>query len=125
MSRAILVVDDNPVNARLVSYVLSAEGFEVRCAGDALIARELLAARAPDLILMDLQLPGMGGLDFTRELKADPRTRHIPVVALTARAMAGDEEEALTAGCDGYLTKPIDTRTLAAKVSAFLTGAAP
>lgn len=123
MKGVILVVDDNPVNARLVSYVLAAEGFEVHAAGDSLAAGAFLTSRAPDLILMDLQLPGMGGLDFTRQLKADPRTRGIPVVALTACAMAGDEEGALRAGCDGYLTKPIDTRSLASQVAVFLRGA--
>lgn len=123
MSGVILVIDDNPVNARLVSYVLTAGGFGVRCAVDAPSAVQLLESCTPDLILMDLQLPGMSGLDLTRKLKADPRTRNIPVVALTACAMAGDEEQALRAGCDGYVTKPIDTRTLNSQVSEFLRGA--
>jgi CheY-like chemotaxis protein len=119
----VLIVDDNPVNVRLVSYVLAAGGFGVRSAADAPGAMAVLEGCTPALILMDLQLPGTGGLELTRQLKEDPRTRDIPVVALTACAMAGDEERARQAGCDGYLTKPIDTRTLSSQVSAFIGGA--
>ena len=118
MSEApILVVDDNPTNLKLVSDVLEAEGYRVVRAADAETAEEIIAAEAPALILMDIALPGMDGLTLTRRLKADERTRSIVIVALTAFAMKGDEEKAREAGCDGYITKPIDTRRLPAAVA--------
>ncbi|HEV3459523.1 MAG TPA: response regulator [Thermoanaerobaculia bacterium] len=108
----ILIVDDNPANLKLARVMLSAEGYEVRVAVDAEEALALLDGFRPRLILMDLQLPGMDGLTLTRRLKGDPATRDVVILALTAYAMKGDEEKALLAGCDGYVTKPIDTRTL-------------
>jgi two-component system cell cycle response regulator DivK len=108
----ILIVDDNPVNLKLTRVLLAAEGYEVRVAVDAEEALALLDGFHPRLILMDLQLPGMDGLTLTRRLKDDPATRDVAILALTAYAMKGDEEKALLAGCDGYVTKPIDTRTL-------------
>ena len=116
----ILVVDDNPTNLKLVSDLLAFEGHEVLNAMDAEEAQIVLADTLPDLILMDIALPGMDGLTLTRLLKADPRTRHIRVVALTAFAMKGDEQKALDAGCDGYITKPINTRTLPGEVAGIL-----
>jgi CheY-like chemotaxis protein len=107
----ILIVDDNPVNLKLARVLLASDGYEVRTAGDAGTAFTLLAEFHPRLILMDLQLPGIDGLEATRRLKADPRTRDIIVVALTAYAMKGDDAKAIAVGCDGYVTKPIDTRT--------------
>jgi CheY-like chemotaxis protein len=86
-------------------------------------ARERLATRHPDLILVDIQLPGQDGLSFARQLKSDPATAPIPIVALTAHAMTGDREDTLAAGCDGYIAKPIDTRTLGEQVRRYLTGA--
>jgi len=109
---AILVVDDNPANARLISFLLEKRGYEVRTAIDARDALQLLNGFQPRLIMMDLQLPGMDGLELTRRLKANEKTRDIVVIALTAYAMKGDDERAREAGCDGYVTKPIDTRTL-------------
>ena len=109
---AILVVDDNPANARLISFLLEKRGYDVRTAIDALDALQLLEGFRPRLIMMDLQLPGMDGLELTRKLKASEKTREIVIIALTAYAMKGDEERAREAGCDGYITKPIDTRTL-------------
>jgi CheY-like chemotaxis protein len=120
----ILVVDDNPANSKLARIVLVAAGHDVVTAADAEEARAALGERRPDLILMDLQLPGMDGLELTRRLKADPVTASIPVVALTAYAMRGDEERALAAGCTGYLTKPIDTRALPGVVARHLGGGA-
>jgi CheY-like chemotaxis protein len=121
----ILVVDDNPQNLKLVRVLLSSEGYAVRTAADAEEALRLLEGYAPRLVLMDLQLPGMDGLELTRRLKADPRRRGMLVVALTAYAMKGDEEKARAAGCDGYVTKPIDTdglpRLLARLLAAPLT----
>jgi CheY-like chemotaxis protein len=115
-TKKILVVDDNLVNLKLASDVLECSGFNVIKAGDAEEAQAVLARDLPDLILMDIALPGMDGLTLTRKLKAEPRTRHIHVIALTAFAMKGDDEKALEAGCDGYITKPIDTRRLAEQV---------
>ena len=116
----ILVVDDNPTNLKLVSDLLEFEGYEVLKAMDAEEAQVVLTDRLPDLILMDIALPGMDGLTLTRLLKADQRTCHVRVVALTAFAMKGDEQKALDAGCDGYITKPIDTRALPAEVAGIL-----
>jgi two-component system cell cycle response regulator DivK len=116
----ILIVDDNPVNLKLARVLLSAAGHEVRTAGDAEEALEVLKAWRPHLILMDIQLPGMDGLSLTRQLKDDPATRDIVVVALTAYAMKGDDEKAIASGCAGYITKPLDTRTFAATVARLL-----
>ena len=106
MKKRILVVEDNPLNLELVTDLLEADGFLVSHARTAeegfRAAREL----SPDLILMDLSLPGLDGLAATRALRADPATRHLTIVALTAHAMKGDEAIALRAGCDGYLAKP-------------------
>ena len=108
----ILIVDDNPVNMKLIRILLTGEGYDVRIAADAKEALEVLTEVHPSLILMDIQLPGIDGLELTRRLKAEPTTRDITIVGLTAYAMKGDEERILAAGCDGYLAKPIDTRTL-------------
>ena len=123
MNKRILVVEDNRLNLELATDLLEANGFIVchaRTAEEGLrAAREL----SPDLVLMDFSLPGMDGLAATRALRADPATRHLTIIALTAHAMKGDEALALDAGCDGYLTKPIDTRTFAANVAAFIAAA--
>ena len=118
----ILIVDDNPANLKLARVVLATEGYEVRVAVDAEEALAVLARFRPRLILMDLQLPGMDGLTLTRHLKQDPATRGITILALTAYAMKGDEQRALLAGCDGYVTKPIDTRTLPLVIARCLAG---
>ncbi|MBX3697298.1 MAG: response regulator [Dokdonella sp.] len=124
MSARILIVDDNPVNLKLARNVLEIEGYTVDGAVDAEDALVYLGTHSPDLILMDIALPGMDGLALTRKLKADPRWRAIPVIALTAFAMLTDERQARDAGCDGYITKPIDTRQLPLTVGAHLrTGA--
>ena len=118
----ILIVDDNPANLKLARVVLATEGYEVRVAVDAEEALAVLERFRPRLILMDLQLPGMDGLTLTRRLKQDPATRGITILALTAYAMKGDEQRALLAGCDGYVTKPIDTRTLPLVIARCLAG---
>ncbi len=118
--RLILVVEDNEANQLLVQAVLELEGYRVDIAGSAPEALERLRASTPDLILMDVQLPGQDGLSFTRELKADPSTTNIPVVALTAHAMRGDRDLAIEAGCVGYISKPIETRTFGGQVRVFL-----
>lgn len=125
MTHTIMVVDDHPTNLKLVSDVLAFEGHRILKAVDAETALELLSTTLPDLILLDIALPGMDGLTLTRRLKADPRTAAVPVVAVTAFAMVGDEMKALEAGCDGYIAKPIDTRALPGQVTAFLSGHAP
>jgi len=117
----ILVVDDNRTNLKLVSDVLEFDGYQILKAIDAESAQEVIKSNAVDLILMDIALPGMDGLTLTRLLKTDKMTEHIPVVALTAFAMKGDNEKARDAGCDGYITKPIDTRKLSEVVTKFLT----
>jgi len=108
----ILAIDDNRVNLKLVQVLFTKEGYDVRTAANAAEALRLLRTFHPRLILMDLQLPGVDGLQLTRQLKADPAFQDIVILALTASAMKGDEQKALAAGCDGYITKPIDTRTL-------------
>jgi CheY-like chemotaxis protein len=116
----ILIVDDNHVNLKLVRVVLAGEGYDVRTASDAEEALSALRQWRPRLILMDLQLPGMDGLELTRRLKSDPATSDIVIVAITAYAMKGDEQKALAAGCDGYITKPIDTRALPQVIASYL-----
>lgn len=118
----ILVVDDNGTNRKLVSDVLGFDGYRILQASDAEVAQEIIRSTPPDLILMDIALPGMDGLTLTRQLKASETTRHIIIVALTAFAMKGDDAKAREAGCDGYITKPIDTRTLPDAVAGYLRG---
>jgi CheY-like chemotaxis protein len=118
----VLVVDDNAVNLKLTRVLLRGAGYDVQTAGDAEEALRSMQACKPRLVLMDLQLPGISGLELTRRLKADERTRDVIVVALTAYAMKGDEEKALAAGCDGYVSKPIDTDALLALVAELLSG---
>ena len=128
----ILLVDDTPVNLKLTRILLVNEGYKVLTAVSGEEALELLRNYKPQLVLTDVQLPGIDGLELTRRLKQDENTRHIAVIALTAFAMKGEEQKAIDAGCDGYITKPIDTRTLGARIREFLdrrnevqTGLAP
>ena len=121
----ILVIDDNPTNLKLVSDLLEFEGHMILKAVDAEEAMVVLADTLPELILMDIALPGMDGLTLARKLKADKRTRHIRIVALTAFAMKGDDQKAFDAGCDGYITKPIDTRKLPGQVADLLVKERP
>jgi CheY-like chemotaxis protein len=116
----ILVVEDNAFNMMLVVAVLERGGFRSAQATSAEEARRLVQMVAPDVILMDIQLPGEDGLSLTRELKTNPTTAHIPVIALTAHAMKGDGVQAIAAGCDAYVAKPIDTHTFASFVTGFL-----
>lgn len=119
-AQSILIVDDNPANMKLVRVLLSGEGYAVRTALDAKEALAELKTSKPNLILMDIQLPGMDGLELTRKVKSDPATQDIKIVGLTAYAMRGDQERILAAGCDGYIPKPIDTRTLANSIKGYL-----
>jgi CheY-like chemotaxis protein len=115
MSSTILIIDDNPTHLKLVSKLL--EGHKILRAVNAEEAQVVLAETLPELILMDVALPGMDGLTLARQLKADKRTRHIRIVALTAFAMKGHDQKAFDAGCDGYITQPIDTRKLPERVA--------
>ena len=120
--KKILLVEDNPVNRRLAEFLLRSQGYQVRAATNAQEAFDTIKAERPDLILMDVQLPGMDGLEATRKLKEEPTTRDIPVVAVTSYAMKGDREKALAAGCSGYITKPIDKDTFIREVATVLSG---
>lgn len=110
--KRILIVDDNATNLKLVAYLMNANGYIVDTALEAQAAIAAIQAHHPDVILMDIQLPGIDGLELTRRLKADPKTRDIVIVAVTAYAMKGDQDKAFAAGCDDYITKPINTRAL-------------
>ena len=118
----VLIVDDNAMNVELVMFVLSAATFEVESAADASQAIRQITAFRPDLILMDVQMPDIDGIELTRQIKADPATRDITVVAFTAYAMKGDEARMRAAGCDGYISKPIDVTKFAAQIRACLPG---
>jgi CheY-like chemotaxis protein len=116
----ILVVDDNPINLKLVADLLAFEGYRMLKAVDGEEAAHRVQEDPPDLILLDVDLPGIDGLTLTRRLKGDARTADIIIVALTAFAMKGDRQRAIAAGCDAYVTKPIDTRELPVQVAELL-----
>lgn len=120
MSKRILVVEDNPDNRILITDVLTSLNYEVIVAVDGEEGISKAADEVPDLILMDLSLPHMDGWTATGHIKANPALVHIPIIALTAHAMVGDRERALKAGCDDYVSKPIDLRELAGKLAKFL-----
>lgn len=118
--QAILVVDDNPSNLKLFTFLLAMPGYVVTTAASAEQALDVLGRLVPDLIIMDLQLPDVDGLTLTRQLKADPRMKGVPIVAVTASAMKGDEEKARAAGVDGYMSKPVEKRAFRAMVASYL-----
>ena len=118
--KKLLLVEDNPVNRRLAMFLLHSQGYQVREATSAQEAFEILKTEPMDLIVMDIQLPGVDGLAATAKLKAEPATANIPVIAVTSYAMAGDRERALAAGCSGYVTKPIDKTIFLAEISRHL-----
>jgi CheY-like chemotaxis protein len=120
----VLIVDDNPFNVKLARYLLTAEGFEVRVAENAEEALTVIASWAPELVLMDLRLPGTDGLALTRTLRADPANHGVAIIAFSAEATREEEQRALDVGCNGYISKPIDTRTFAATVRSLLTSVA-
>jgi two-component system, cell cycle response regulator DivK len=115
--KKILLVEDNEVNRRLAGFLLRSQGYVVREATTASSAFEMVENERPDLIVMDIQLPEMDGLEITRRLKQQPGTADIPVIAVTSFAMKGDREKALAAGCAGYVTKPIDKTTFIKEVA--------
>ena len=116
----VLVVEDNPANMTLATFLLKSAGYAVLSATDAEAGLALARGEQPDLVLMDIQLPGMDGLQACALLKADVATRDIPVIALTALAMKGDEERIRAAGCDGYIAKPLAYREFLATIAARL-----
>ncbi|MGH7826548.1 MAG: response regulator [Candidatus Binatia bacterium] len=118
--KKILLVEDNPVNRRLAGFLLRSQGYEVREATTAQEAFEIIEKERPDLIVMDIQLPGMDGLEVTRKLKEQSATVNIPVIAVTSYAMKGDREKALAAGCSGYVTKPLDKNVFIQEIAAHL-----
>jgi two-component system cell cycle response regulator DivK len=125
--RTVLLVEDNPHNRKIFGSMLIHNGFRVVEAESGDVALERVAAEPPDLILMDLSIPGIDGWECTRRIKADDKTRAIPIIALTAHAMRGDEERALAAGCDGYLSKPVSPKKVVEEVRRYLekVGKAP
>jgi two-component system cell cycle response regulator DivK len=118
--RTVLLVEDNPHNRKIFSGMLAHAGFRVVEAIDGNEALARVAAEVPDLILMDLSIPGVDGWECTRRIKADPKSAQVPIVALTAHAMRGDEERARQAGCDGYLSKPISPKRVVEEVKKML-----
>ncbi len=121
----ILYVEDNEDNVYMLTRRLSRKGYDMIAAGDGAKGIEMARAELPALILMDLSLPVLDGWEATRQLKADPETQNIPVIALTAHAMAGDREKALAAGCDDFDTKPVELDRLLGKMAALLPGGTP
>ncbi|MDI9633426.1 MAG: response regulator [Methanolinea sp.] len=116
----ILYIEDNDQNFYLVSFILRARGHEVMRARDGREGVELAASHRPDLVLLDIQLPGMSGYDTAREMRSRPDLGDIPIVALTSYAMVGDREKALAAGCNGYIEKPINPMTFADQIDGYL-----
>ena len=125
MTKRILVIEDQADNRQILRDLLTNADFEVIEAENGEAGVAAAAARKPDLILMDIQLPGMDGYEATRRLKADAMLRHVPVIAVTAHALSGAEQEARAAGFDGYVSKPISPRQLLAKVREYLASPAP
>jgi len=121
----ILLVEDNEMNRDMLSRRLAKRGYEVAIALDGLQGIEMARRDSPDLILMDMSLPGVDGWEIARRMRADEGLRRIPIIALTAHAMAGDREKALAAGCDDYDTKPVDFARLTAKIAALLARTQP
>lgn len=121
-ARRILVVEDNDMNMQLVEFLLEEGGFEIMKAtsGEEALAITVAEGQPPDLILMDIHLPGVDGLSVVRAIKSDARTAAIPILALTAHAMRGDKDRFLEAGCDGYISKPIDVKTFVESIASYL-----
>ena len=120
MSEKILIVEDNPKNMRLIEMVLRSKGYTLLEATDGEEALSKAAREHPDLIIMDIQIPKMDGLEVTRKLRENPSLGHIPIIAITAYAMKGDREKIMEAGCDAYIAKPINTRELPVVVAEML-----
>jgi two-component system, cell cycle response regulator DivK len=124
VDRTVLVVEDNDMNMQLVEYLLEEGGYAIvkATSGEEALALTRSDSQRPDLILMDIHLPGMDGLSVVREMKSDERTNRIPILALTAHAMRGDKDRFLEAGCDGYISKPIDVKTFLSAIEQYMAG---
>jgi len=120
MSKRILVIEDQEDNRKIVRDLVSASGYELIEATTGEEGLEVAARERPDLILMDIQLPGIDGYEVTRRIKANPKLRQIPIIAVTSYALSGDDKKAFAAGCDGYVTKPYSPRLLLAKIREYL-----
>lgn len=120
MGRVILIVEDDPKNLKLIRDLLQIRGYTTLEATDGKQGVDMARAKMPDLIFMDIQMPVMDGLEAINILKADPITKSIPIIALTAFAMQGDREKCMEAGCNDYITKPLDTRAFVTKVKEYL-----
>jgi len=120
MSKRILVIEGQEDNRQIVRDLLAASGYELIEATTGEEGLEAAARERPDLILMDIQLPGIDGYEVTRRIKADPKLRQIPIIAVTSYALSGDDKKAFAAGCDGYVTKPYSPRLLLAKIREYL-----
>ncbi|HXX11199.1 MAG TPA: response regulator [Burkholderiales bacterium] len=120
MSKRILLVEDQEDNRRIMRDLLSASGYQLVEANDGEQGLALASSEVPDLILMDIQLPGLDGYEVTRRIKANAALSHIPIIAVTSYALSGDDQKAFAAGCDGYVTKPFSPRQLLAKIREFL-----
>ena len=121
MGKTILIVEDEPKNMKLLRDLLQRFGYEILEASDGEQGVKSAGEKMPDLILMDIMMPKMDGLEATRIIKADNKTRHIPVIALTSYAMKGDREKTIEAGCDGYIAKPIDIKEVLKTIETYLT----
>ena len=117
---SILIVDNNRMTLKMVRFLLQSEGYVIETAGGGIEALSKLQTFKPKLVLMDMQMPGIDGLETTRRIKASPDTQGIIVLALSASAMKGDEEKALSAGCDGYITKPFENQKLLSRIREYL-----
>ncbi|HVT02155.1 MAG TPA: response regulator [Thermoanaerobaculia bacterium] len=120
MPSRVLVVEDNEMNMQLFEYLLEESGFVILKATSGEEALKMVGQELPDLILMDIHLPGMDGLTVVKELKSDARLQKIPILALTAHAMRGDKDRFLQAGCDGYISKPIDIKTFIPSIQKYI-----
>ena len=120
VQKTILVAEDNSMNAELLRAILEAKGYRVLCVAKGDEAVKVALKKKPDLILMDLQLPGIDGYEATRRIKSNKETKNIPVIAVTAHALKGDREKAIDAGCDDYIKKPIDTREVPELVARYI-----
>jgi two-component system cell cycle response regulator DivK len=121
MAKTILIVEDEPRNLKLLRDLLQRFGYEILEASDGEQGVKLAGEKIPDMILMDIMMPKMDGLEATRIIKADEKTKHIPIIALTSYAMKGDREKTIEAGCDGYIAKPIDIKEVLKAIEHFLT----
>jgi two-component system cell cycle response regulator DivK len=121
MAKTILIVEDDPRNLKLLRDLLQRFGYEILEAPDGEQGVKSAGEKKPDLILMDIMMPKMDGLEATRIIKADEKTKHIPIIALTSYAMKGDREKTIEAGCDGYIAKPIDIKEVLKAIEHFLT----